>query len=127
MKTIKQPNATVKLLKEGIMHIHLNANSEITLNDAIEIIEGIGKISKGEKFPILIDAGEFCLIDKEVRLFCASEGGSLYSSAEAIAYNNIAQKLMSSFYINFNKPTVPTKNFSDKKAALKWLEAFLNK
>ena len=126
MKTIKLPNITVELLNEGIMHIHLNANSEITLNDAVHIVEAIGKITEGEKLPVLIDAGEFCVIDKEVRLFCASEGGSLYSSAEAIAYSNIAQKLMSNFYLNFNKPSVPTKNFADKKEAIQWLKTFIN-
>lgn len=126
MKFTKHPNITIKLLKEGIMHIHLNANSEITLNDAVEVVEAIGEISKGKKLPVLIDAGEYCVIDKEVRLFCASEGGCLYSSAEAIAYGNISQKLMSNFYMNFNRPVVPTKSFSDKKDAIQWLETFLN-
>ena len=94
------------------------------LSDAILIVEAMGKISKGKKYPVLIDAGEFASVDKEVRIFSASEESNLYTIADAIAYYSFAQKLIADFYIKNNQPVVPTKAFPTKEEAIKWLETF---
>jgi hypothetical protein len=125
MITNNQKNIEVSLMKEGILHIHLVANSEITLNDAALAVEEMGKLSKGKKLPVFIDVGEFCTIDKEVRLFSASKESNLYTMADAIAYKNLGQKLITNFYIKENKPSVPTQGFSDSKEAILWLQRFL--
>lgn len=115
----------VKLMKEGILHIHLKENTQITLNDPVLAVEEMGKISKGKKLPVFIDAGEFCSIDSEARIFSASEESNIYTLADAIAYSNLGQKLIANFYLNHNKPSVPTKVFSEKEAAVEWLKTFL--
>ena len=106
------------------MHIHLNSGAEIELSDAALIVEAMGKLGKGLKFPVLIDAGEFTSIDKEVRIFSANEESNLYTLADAIAYCSFAQKLIADFYIKYNKPIVPTKAFPTKEEAMKWLQTF---
>ncbi len=125
MKTKRDSGIEVSLLKEGILHIHLKEHSEITLNDAVLAVEEMGKISNGKKLPVFIDAGEFCTIDKEVRLFSASEESNIYTLADAIAYSNLGQKLIANFYLQQNNPSVPTKIFSEKKEAIAWLKTFL--
>lgn len=123
MKKVK--SIEVALLKEGILHIHLRENAEINLNDAILAVVEMGEISKGRKLPVFIDAGEFCTIDSEARIFSASKESNIYTIADAIAYNNLGQKLIANFYLKQNNPSVPTKVFSQKDEAVKWLRTFL--
>ncbi len=122
---MKTKTIEVTLMKEGILHIHLKAHSEITLNDAVFAVEEMGKLANGKKRPVFIDAGEFCTIDKEARIFSASEESNIYTLADAIAYNNLGQKLIANFYLKQNNPSVPTKVFSETEEAIKWLKTFL--
>lgn len=127
MNKIELKKSTVSLMDECILHIHLKAGCEIGLSDAVLIVEAMGKLSKGKKMPVLIDAGEFTSVDKEVRIFSASVESNLYTLADAIAYYSLAQKLVANFYIIHNEPSVPTKAFSNKPEAIEWLKSFLKK
>jgi hypothetical protein len=127
MHEIELKKSVVTLLDNGIIHIHLKAGAEIELSDAVSIVEAMEKIGKGKKYPVLIDAGEFISIDKEVRVFSAGKEGNIFTLADAIAYYSLAQKLMADFYIKHNKPIVPTRAFSNKTDAVKWLETFRKK
>ncbi len=124
MRKIQLKKSLVTLTDERIIHIHLKANSEIELSDAILIVEAMGKLGGGKKFPVLIDAGEFASVDKEVRIFSASAESNIYTLADAIAYCSLAQKLIADFYVKHNKPVVPTQIFSDKAKAIQWLKTF---
>lgn len=127
MKEINLKKSVVSLTDEGILHIYLKAGSEIELADAGLIVEAMGKLGEGKKYPVLIDAGEFTSIDKEVRIFSASEESNIYTLADAIAYYSLAQKLVADFYVKHNKPVVPTKVFAAKQEAVDWLKTFVKK
>lgn len=124
METIELEKSIVNI-NDGVIHIHLKSGQEIELSDAVFIVEAMGKLSEGKKCPILIDAGEFSSVDKEARIFSAAAESNLYTLADAIAYCNLAQKLLANFYIKHNKPVVPTRVFSNKEEALDWLKTFL--
>ncbi|HLP13592.1 MAG TPA: hypothetical protein VK177_16780 [Flavobacteriales bacterium] len=123
--SIPLEKANVTLRNDGILHIHLNAGSDIHIEDARQIFETMGKIGKGRKFPVLIDAGEFVQVDKDVQKFSASIEGNIYTIADAIAYCSLGQKLVAGFYIRRNDPVIPTKMFSGKAPAIEWLKCFL--
>jgi hypothetical protein len=125
MKTVELQTATVSLRNDGIMHIHIKEGNEMELGDAKEVIEAIGKLGNKQKFPVLIDCGEFATVDKDVRIFSASKEGNIYTSADAVAYHSFAHKLLADFYVNHNKPTVPAKVFKDNDSAIVWLKTFL--
>ena len=124
MKKIELKHSVVSLMDEGIMHIHIKGGSELELTDAVLIVEAIGKLGEGKKYPVFIDCEEFSSVDKEVRVFSASPESNIYTLAEAIAYDSLAHKLISNFYIKYNKPSVPTKIFSNKEEAIAWLKTF---
>jgi hypothetical protein len=126
MHQIELKKSIITLMDNGILHIHLKAGAEIQLSDAVLIVDAMGKIGKGKKFPILIDAGEFTSVDKEVRTFAASEESNIYTLADAIAYYSYAQKLIADFYIKHDHPVVPTRAFATKEEAIQWLETFQN-
>ncbi len=116
---------TVSLLDEGVLHIHIKESANIELNDAVKAVEAMGILGGGKKYPVLIDAEDYSSVDNEVRTFSASEESNLFTIADAIAYYSLAQKLMSSFYIQHDKPFVPTKAFPNKEEAIKWLKTFV--
>ena len=125
MKTIELKTAIVSLRSDGIMHIHIKDGADMQLTDAIQVIEAIGKIGNKQKFPVLIDCGEFASVDKEVRIFSASKEANIYTCADAVAYHSLAHKLLADFYVNHNKPQIPTKVFPDNESAIVWLKTFL--
>lgn len=125
MTTINLKKSIVSLIEQHFLHIHLKSNQEINLDDAQQVIAAMGIIGEGKKFPVYIDAGEFVSIDDNVRGFSASKVGNIYTLADAIAVENIAQKLMANFYLKNDHPNVPTKVFNNKHEALDWLRQFI--
>ena len=125
MKTIDLKTTRVDLRPDGLMHIHIKAGAEIGLLEAFEVLKAMKMLGDGKKFPVFIDAGEFASIDRDVRIFSASAEGNIYTLADAVAYHSLAQKLVADFYVNQNKPVVPTRTFSDDANAIEWLKTFL--
>jgi hypothetical protein len=127
MTSINLKKSIVSLIENNIIHIHLKSNQEIELTDAQEVLEAMGVLSEGKKLPVFIDVREFVNIDDNVRSFSASKGGNIYTVADAIAVDNIAQKLLANFYLKNDDPKVPTKIFTNKNDALAWLREFKKK
>ena len=126
-KTIAQEKYHINLRNDGILHIHFKENSDIHIEDAKEIFNAMREIGKNKKYPVLIDAGDFVHVDDDVQKFSASYEANLYTIADAIACNSLAQKLIAGFYINTYHPVVPTRIFSDEQEAVNWLQLFLEK
>ncbi len=124
MKTIELKTTSVSLRDDGIMHIHIKGGVEMDLADAVAVVEAIGKLGGMKKFPVLIDCEEFSAVDKEARIFSASKEANIYTLADAVAYHSLAHQLFANFYVNHNKPDVPTKVFPDNEAAISWLKTF---
>ena len=121
-KQIDLKASIVSLRDDGIMHVHIKSGAEMELNDAIKVVEAMGKLGNKKKFPVLIDCGEFASVDKEARTFSASKEANIYTSADAVAYHTFAHKLLADFYMNHNRPEIPTKVFQDNESAIAWLK-----
>jgi hypothetical protein len=127
MEIIELKCVILTLRDDGILHIHIRSRATMKIQDAHETLQAMKAIGGGNKFPVLIDAGEFASVDPEVRVFSASEEGNIYSLADAIAYHSFAQKLVSDFYISNNKPVIPTRSFPEIPEAIEWLRTFVKK
>ncbi|HXB41441.1 MAG TPA: hypothetical protein VNZ49_12920 [Bacteroidia bacterium] len=125
-KIIELRASTVSLREDGIMHIHIKSGAQMELTDAIKVIEAMGKLGNKKKFPVLIDCGEFASVDKEARRFSASKDANIYTLADAVAYHTLAHKFLADFYMNHNKPEIPTKVFEDNESAIAWLRTLKN-
>jgi hypothetical protein len=123
-KNIDLKASTIHLRKDGIMHVHIKDGADMALADAIHVVEAIGILGSGKKFPVMIDCGEFAVVDKEARAFFATKEANIYITADALAYHSFAHKLLADFYVNHNKPQVPTKVFLDNESAIVWLKTF---
>lgn len=127
MQTIDLKRVSVQLREDGIMHVHIKEGADMGISDAIQVVKAMGKLGNQKKFPVLVDCEEFATVDKEAREFWAKKKANIYTNADAVAYHSIAHKMVADFYINNNKPEVPTKIFLDKKSAIEWLKTFKTK
>jgi hypothetical protein len=75
-----------------------------------------------KKFYVLAEGVGFYRTSKEARKLSASKEYSDHIAAVAVMTNHISTKLVLDLYLKIDKPVTPTKAFTDRNLALKWLE-----
>lgn len=111
--------------EDGILHLYMKAHTVLRVTEAKEAIKLIAKMGGGKAFPNLIDPQEGSVIDKSARIFSISPEANLYTLADAILVKNMAHRVLGNAYINFSKPSKPTKLFTKSSDAVNWLKSFL--
>jgi hypothetical protein len=125
MKTIQTKVAYFSYdSRSRILRMKLMDEASIEVEDAIQNYEAALSLTHGEKHLLLVDAQANVYISKETRIYSAQSKPNS-PLAMALIVNSTANRLIGNFYINFNKPKVPTKLFPSEEKALKWLEEFL--
>ncbi|MFI5148326.1 MAG: hypothetical protein ACHQRM_01225 [Bacteroidia bacterium] len=127
LETIKTNTMCASLRNDGLIQLTVQPNTNTTVADIKEAVEAIGKVGKGQRFPLLIIAGKDATLGTEAMTFMARPDTDPYSMAEAYLISSISQKLLGNFYLSFNKPDKPTRIFTDKADAENWLKSFLDK
>ena len=125
IKEIILDASVVSLRSDGIIQIFMKPNLTMSMNDGKQMVDALGIIGEGEKFPLLFIAGNFTLANTEARQYAASEEANKYTIACAFVVNNIAQKLMGQAYVSFNHPIAPTRILTNEEDAVTWLKTFL--
>lgn len=111
----------VFLREDGIVHVKLKPEQEITLDDFEEIVKAVTELGMAQAQLILFQAGYNSSVTPEVRKFAAHPNANFLSRGDAIVVQSLAQRLMANFYIKFNRPSRPTKIFDDVEEATRWL------
>jgi hypothetical protein len=125
MKTIQTKVAYFSYdSRSRILRMKIMEDASIEVEDAIQNYEAATALTNGEKHLLLVDAQANVYISKETRIYSAQTKPNS-PLAMALIVNSTANRLIGNFYINFNKPKVPTKLFPTEEKALKWLEEFL--
>jgi hypothetical protein len=119
---IQLSSADVMLLDNGLVHVNIKTENEVTLGMASSIAEAREQLSDGVARLVLITANSKNVIPSpKGREFLATSGRSKYIIANAIVIGSISQKLMINFFIKINKPVIPTKFFDNNQNAIDWL------
>jgi hypothetical protein len=125
MKTIQTKVAYFSYdSRSRILRMKLMEDASIEVEDAVQNYEAAASLTNGEKHLLLVDAQANVYVSKETRIYSAQTKPNS-PLAMALIVNSTANRLIGNFYINFNKPKVPTKLFPTEEKALKWLEEFL--
>jgi hypothetical protein len=122
--SVSLPTMCVSLRNDGLMQIRVEAGTCSTVPMVKEAHETIGKVGKGQRYPLLIIAEKDSTLDTAAMAYMAKDDSNPYSNAEAIVIYSISQKLLGNFYLSFNRPKKPTKVFTKMEEALQWLEQF---
>ncbi|MCH2228974.1 MAG: hypothetical protein MK105_01425 [Crocinitomicaceae bacterium] len=81
----------------------------------------------GGKFYNIYQFGSFSDIEPEVREWAADHNGNHYTHTDAIVIESLSQKIITDFYLKFNRPKMPTKIFYNLKKALVWTNLQIEK
>jgi hypothetical protein len=115
--------------KEGTVNIYANGLLESTVHegaylDVAYLRDGKTRIEealKGKKAYVLNDCLGHYRISREARQLSASEQYSSHIAATAVIVNNAAVRLVLDLYMSIDKPYSPTRAFTKREEALKWL------
>ncbi len=106
--------------------IDIFTNSEFGFAELRLLIEAQKEMGS-EKLPVLIICGEYTTSDINFLKHLSKNGNDPYSTADAFVIHSVAQKLIANFYVKMIKPERPTKFFTSKEEALRWLDQFMLK
>ncbi len=110
---------------DGICYTVVKPNSVIELQDAHANTLAVKEVSSGSTFPILVNLKEINYISKEARNHFSMQNRSAGVTAIAMLIKSPGSRIIGNFFLGLNKPTVPTKLFTDKNKAIAWLKQFV--
>lgn len=116
---------TISIQEEDILRFDIDSIDEISLQSLKEHLDVVKELGNGKAFCNLVVLDKFVQVGDDARKFAASEESNIYTIADAFVINSVALKLVGNFYIRYNKPTRPTRLFTDETEALRWLRTFL--
>ncbi len=126
MEPLKGENTWVAMeIKKHYFHLTYKPNTTLDLAAAKQIIKDAQILanSTGKRYPVLSDIRDMPPHNKDVRDFFANQPSSV-SKANAILTSNSLSKILANFFLTLNKPTIPTRLFTDESKAVKWLGMF---
>lgn len=124
LKHIDRVYFSVNLLPEGIIHVRVKIDEEITLEQTKEMIDCIGEIAEGRKYPVLVSSRNYSAPTAEARAFLAKKESNPYASAAAYIVKSLPERIVMNAFLQFNKPARPTRMFTSEKKAIEWLKTF---
>ena len=120
MTIVRSKKAVMSYDFNGILKAVLADYDEITLEDVKEQRKIAHELTGGKPHVVLAITGRRTSATKEAREY-SSKNTPEGRIAEAILIKSLPVRLMGKFYININKPAVPTKMFDTEAEALVWL------
>ena len=108
------------LREDGIMNTVFEDNKLITLDDLVEVLMWVESLGD-QKYLNLFEGGYNTDFDAAVREYASSAKENKHTIADAIVTKTPAQEMVAKFYMQFNKPLMPTQSFEDRDEAIKWL------
>ena len=74
----------------------------------------------GGEYYNIYQFNSFSDVEPEIREWAADSSGKSYTFTDAIVIGSLSQKIISDFYLKFNKPIKPTKIFYSMEKAIEW-------
>jgi hypothetical protein len=110
-------------IKDGIVFLIANKELDINLDAAIAIVNKRLDVCNGKSYPTLLDYGNSKYASRKAREYFTTEGvkGVLVA---AFCTNSIPARLFINSYLMIHKPAIPTRLFSGREKATKWLKQF---
>lgn len=125
--TIDTGKALVNRDEKGTVFIRIKDGMELELEDIESINSAKDQLAGDELYTVIFSVGQYCAISPEARAFSASAAVYRNAIAKAIIAPDLPGKLISNFFIKFNRPPAPTRLFNTEQEALLWLEQIRKK
>lgn len=113
-------------IEEDILFFIYHPAVNIDLFAAEKVVTDRVRLQAEKNYPVFCDTRGIKDTEKAARDFLAKEG-SLLASAVAFLVNPPISQAITDFFIRTNKPVIPTKIFTEKYEAIKFLQPFRRK
>ncbi len=123
-KEIELEKAFLYLVGDNLTILKFKDNVSFKLEDAVEVNEITFNWIKGKSFTTLVDATNIRSdISEEAKDFFSNDKKITdLQKAQALVLNSLHNRIIATFYMKFQKPSMPVKIFSDIDKALDWLK-----
>lgn len=112
---------SVRLIEPGIVENIVLKGSTLEGEDAA-VLKKMNLEAAGNKpYCVLVMMEEMTIITKEWKAITSSSEYVQKTIAKAVLVKNMAQGIITSFYLKFNKPVMQTRAFKNREEALEWL------
>ena len=109
-----------------VLTIRLLEGAELELADALQNHEATKMLTNTDHYLALVDGRvKHLSVSRDARAFAAQSKKEDGCIATALLITSTANKLIGNFYININRPNIPTKIFSTEDKAIEWLQESL--
>ncbi|MBL1280494.1 MAG: hypothetical protein COA33_009490 [Fluviicola sp.] len=112
---------TATLRQDGIVHLFIHDNTDITKDTLDNILVSLKKLKDGP-IPLIVEAGEFVTVSKEAKLYAHDYESKINVESRALITKNLAQKIMVNFYYKNRPIDSPFKEFRTIEAGVEWLK-----
>ena len=120
---ISHPKFRIRLRPDGIVQIVWGRGLGMGLEDAVEVLDAITKLTGGMQCPMLVDVHDAGQQDRPARVAFARRSDVV--SAVALLIGSPLSRMMGNFYLNVSHPKAPTRLFDDESSAIAWLQEFV--
>lgn len=111
---------------DGILHATYLPGAIITIDLAKELIKKRMEYTQGVPYVSLVTYEGVRSVDKETRAYFAKEGAEGIVAA-ALLVNSVYTEFFGNMFLRITSTSIPSKLFTNKQEALKWLEQFKTK
>ena len=117
---IENTNSTFRLLEGNILHIYYKRDTELQVQDIIEVEKAYNALEEPKPMKIIQEMGPYAGMSAEARKYAAEHSPKL--TAVAYVLGSLAQRLLIKFYVRMWKRDKPTKVFDTFDQALAWIK-----
>ena len=121
---MKRANDKIKftLRPDNILHTECYPNTIMTLEDGLESTRISLEVINHKAIPLLCDLSNVVKMSRECRNHFAGEEHAKSFTKAALVVTNPISRIIGNFFMGLNRPIKPTKLFTDKDSAIKWLK-----
>lgn len=121
-KTLDTPVASLTL-ENDILYVKMKEGINLDQPEMEALLKQAIELAKPDNYYAIIDTTAQYDSTVEARNFYAESDYSKYRYADAFIVNSLPMRLLVNFFIVFNKPKIPSRMFTTKEEALKWINS----
>lgn len=122
IKKVETDQYIVGLRNDGIVHVFYKEYTELDVKLLLEMLDVYIQLCDNKPYPFILEAEEYITITKEARGNAISLEDKSPLAISAILVKNLGHKLITDFYLKFDKPKRPYKVFKDFQEGIDWLK-----
>lgn len=112
-------NVRFRLYKNRIFHVIVPEFHKIQ-RECIEHAYSFLEENGGGSFYNVFQFESYADVEPEIRSWAADKDGNNYTLTDAIVIGSLSQKIITDFYLKFDRPVRPTKVFYSLDKAVEW-------